>query len=184
MEKEKVFNNLENWLESLADMPPVEELWTKEAVFGENRTLRKTSVTRIIRHAENSLPGGKPEETMDDKRIPERFRRALLRYETEDLPAFMNEIPEEITAARRGTLTHRFLSLIPLEPLRENQEAISRVIREEKERMTARGVFTEEEAGEIREEWIVTGQPVRERWFYSMCLGRAFPVPESGQIPE
>ena len=59
VEKEKVFNNLENWLESLADMPPVEELWTKEAVSGENRTLRKTSVTRIIRHAENSLPGGK-----------------------------------------------------------------------------------------------------------------------------
>ena len=67
---------------------------------------------------------------MDDKRIPERFRRALLRYETEDLPAFMNEIPEEITAARRGTLTHRFLSLIPLEPLREKLDSRGRVLTE------------------------------------------------------
>ncbi len=182
VENRKVFNNLENWLESLAETPPVEELWTKDPVSGEKQTVRKTSVTRIIRDAENSFPEEDPEETMEDKRIPERFRRALLRYEMEDLPAFMNDVPEEITGARRGTLTHRFLSLISLEPLRENPEALPGLIHTEKERMKSRGIFTEEEAAEIREEWIIgffrsgvgvrmlRAKTVRREWNFNLFL--------------
>ena len=49
-----------------------------------------------------------------------------------------------MTAAERGTLTHRALSLMPLDALR-TAEDIPTVIREALEAMQKRGLFTEEE---------------------------------------
>lgn len=49
-----------------------------------------------------------------------------------------------MTAAERGTLTHRALSLMPLDALR-TAEDIPMVIREALEAMQKRGLFTEEE---------------------------------------
>ena len=185
VEKIKVIHSLVSWVKSLASMPPVEEMWmneTERVTEKEPEILRKRSVTRLIRQAEETLPE-ETEETMEDKRIPERGLQALRRYDAGNLPAFMTGEDETLSGAARGILTHRFLSLVSLERLREGGDpALPERIRAEKSRVTEAGVFTAREAGEIREEQIaaffrsdigarmLAAETVRREWSFNLLV--------------
>ena len=150
VENPPVIHNLENWLDSLLSRTPVDGLWKESFEEAENPDrMIKRSVTAIIRKAEKEAFGPEDEEeTPEGKRIPERFSRALKKYDTGRLPAFMT-VPPEKQGAWRGTVTHRFLSLADLERIRAAGPAVEQEILRMKEEMRASGVFRDEEADVI-----------------------------------
>ena len=145
VENEKVFHNLENWLNSLLSQSPVDDLWKDSQPDPEPERMAKKSVTALIRSAENELDRlDREEETPEDKRMPERFSAALRKYDTGPYPAFMVPPPEK-QGAWRGTMIHRFLSLADLEKLR-GQENPEPILAEQLESMREAGVYQPDEA--------------------------------------
>ena len=106
----------------------------------------KTSVTSLVkREVLGDLFATDEEEDEESKRKPEEAELPLRLSPLQERPAFMEEKKQQ-TAAERGTLTHRFLSLVSLERLRDAAEGeIPAILREESGDMVARGLFTEEE---------------------------------------
>ena len=95
----------------------------------------KTSVTAIAK----PLPQeGDDWESPADKRRPVR--------EVRSLPVFMEE--EQITAARRGTVTHRVLGLMDLELAKQGKYG------EALDRLAAKGLLTAAERSAIRMDWL------------------------------
>ena len=150
VENVPVIHNLENWLNSLLSRPHVDGLWKDSYEEEENpERMIKRSVTAIIRKAEQEAFGPEDEEeTPEDKRIPERFSRALRKYDMSRLPPFMT-VPPEKQGAWRGTVMHRFLSLADLERIRAAGPCLENEIFRMRDEMRSSGVFSDEEADVI-----------------------------------
>ncbi len=103
----------------------------------------KTSVSALAKQAASGilLPLTESEEDPETKRAEESALTPLRLSEIPSRPAFLEE--RRMTGAERGTLTHRLLSLIPLEGLksggkRDIQAAIGDMVN--------RQIFTQQEA--------------------------------------
>jgi len=131
------------WLDSLLSAPPVEDLWKDYPPKSMLSKMQKRSVTGLLQRADRDL-GEEDEETPEDKRIPERFSTALERTSIGEYPAFMQPPPEK-RAAWRGTLVHRFLSLIDLDLARAAGDRLEEALQRMKEEMILRNIFTREE---------------------------------------
>lgn len=104
----------------------------------------KTSVSAVAKQA--AMPTGLPlsdeEEAAETKRVPEEIMMPLRLSDLPSRPAFMEE--KQLTGAERGTLVHRALSLIPLEPLRDATD-IYDAVRQAVYDMIAQEIFTAQE---------------------------------------
>ncbi len=150
VENTPVIHNLGNWLDSLLSQTPVDGLWKESHEEAENPDrMIKRSVTAIIRkEGQEAFGSDDEEETPDGKRIPERFSRALKKYDMSRLPPFMT-VPPEKQGAWRGTVTHRFLSLADLERIRGAGTDLENEVNRLKAEMQASGVLRNEEADVI-----------------------------------
>ena len=165
VENAPVIHNLENWLNSLLSQTPVDGLWKESFEEEENPDrMIKRSVTAIIRKAEQEAFGPEDqEETPEEKRIPERFSRALRKYDMSRLPPFMT-VPPEKQGAWRGTVTHRFLSLVDLARVRGAGTGLEQEIIRMRDEMKSSGILRDEEA-EVIDAADVAG-------FFSSDIGR------------
>ena len=162
VEKPKVIHSLQTWLDPLLLSSPVEDLW-KESGEDRRRTvpsveMKKYSVTALLQSARERLFMEEEEQTPEEKRTPDYVRRIMKRYQAEDSPSFMRAKPEA-DGARRGSVVHRFLSLVDPEQMRDaenRKENLAAAL----ESMEKEQVFTPEEAS-----WINTGKI--ERFFAS-----------------
>ena len=125
----------------------------------------KTSVTSLVREEVLKDPFALGEEEDEaTKRKGEELELPLRLSPLQERPLFMEE-EKKLTAAERGTLTHRFLSLVPLEALRgADPAAYGAILREESRQLVARGIFREEEMRAV--------QIDRAGSFYTSELGR------------
>ena len=184
VEKPKVFHNLQTWLDPLLASSPVEDLWKEYSgtAAGEDVTaeLKKYSVTALLRDARERLFMEEEEQTPEEKRTPEYVRKMMNRYRTEKRPAFMRAAPEA-TGAQRGSVIHRFLSLVDLEQMKVQErrgEALAAAVR----RMCDEQVFTPEEASWIRTEKIerflaspigrrlLAGREIHREWDFNLYV--------------
>lgn len=110
----------------------------------------KTSVSALAKkkREQNSPPLIDIDEDAPMKREADDQGTPLVLSELPRRPAFMEE--HQMTAAERGTLTHRALSLIPMEQLRTCDD-VSAVVREELQRMRQQGILSEVELRQIRQ---------------------------------
>ena len=154
------------WLTALETaLPTRPPLWTEEEA--RPRVLpQKLSVTALAHYLNEPgpLPIPDAEETPEVKAGAQGEETAALLGDLPERPRFLME-ERELTAAERGTVTHRFLSLTPLERLRGLEgEALRSVLAETLEENAALGVFTREEAGCVSVEAAAA--------FYESGLGR------------
>ena len=161
-----VFHNLRTWLDSLLASPPVDDLWTvsppeKNSRDSDNSILKKYSVSSLLQEARNRI-FREEEQTPEEKRTPDQAERLLRRYRAGSRPAFL-EPPPENEGAHRGTVIHRFLSLVDLAEMR-GAEGREERIRSILEKLTADGVFSREDAA-----WII---PEKIGRFFESSLGR------------
>ena len=138
----KNIHNWKSWLESVVSAPVVNDLWKNQEEERENSTLVKKSVTSLIRSARSELEE-ETEETAEMKRTPDLLERKLQITEMPETPEFMRREGKS-TAAWRGTITHRVLSLMSLEAMRTGTSP-EEAVRAEKERMLREHVASEEE---------------------------------------
>lgn len=106
----------------------------------------KTSVSSLVRRAVlgDPMPLSGEEEEAADKREPEEIVAPLRLSEIPSRPAFLEE--KRITGAERGTLTHKFLCLAPLERLRNvHGSELRDEIRRAAGEMAERGCFVRQE---------------------------------------
>lgn len=182
VEKDKVFHNLEAWLNTVVSDAGVEQMWNRSPSDRRVREYMKSSVTTLIRGTEKyeSEPGD-PDEDMDEKRRPAAGADAIIRLsDIPEYPAFMQE-SEKMTAAHRGTVIHHFLSLVDLDGIRNAADLIT-MIMEEKRRLTDNRIFSPEEQEQIREQDITAfflseiGQrmlkspDVRREWNFNLLV--------------
>ena len=170
----------EDWLETMLSAHPVDELWKDVQEGPYTSRMQKRSVTSLLRRAEKEI-GEEEEETPESKRIPERFSRALEQTEIDRLPAFMGPPPEK-RGAWRGTVVHRFLSLVDLARVRAAGENAGEALAAMKEEMLRNGVLTREEGEAVRPEEAAAffrsplgarllGSPnVRREWGFNLYL--------------
>lgn len=121
VENKKDIHNLGSWLDSVLSGPPVDNLWKNDQPENTSDTLVKRSVTTLVRQAQEKVkedPEETLEETAETKRAPEQISRRVTQFDIPDLPAFMAQ-EGKLTAAMRGTLHHRILSLVKLEKIRD-----------------------------------------------------------------
>ena len=179
-----VFHSLEECVDSLLSTPPVDDLWNTEPDenddTGKDNLLRKFSVTKLVRSARDSL-FLEDEQTPEEKRTPDYVERAMGRYRTGQGPAFSRQVKAEGGAAR-GTVIHRFLSLVDLDAIRKAGGAGEALLEDMLEGLTEQHVFTEEEAGWIRPEKIsrffdspvgrrmLASPEVHREWDFNLCL--------------
>ena len=121
-------------------------LWQQEAAFADTSGLDELFRTHYAGAADTSLPS-KLSVTGLTLRVPEVHLR----------PRFMED-EGEATGAEIGTLTHRLLQLIPIMP--HTEESVKDALAS----LTARGLFTEREAGLVDVRHIVR--------FFGSDLGR------------
>ena len=184
VENNDSFHSFSEWLDSMLSAPYVDELWTKEkeepAEEKPERMVKK-SVTSLLKQAEQEIYGdGEDEETPEDKRIPERFSRALKKYAAGKYPAFMMP-QEEHRGAWRGTAVHRFLSLVDLERIRRAGDSPEAVLEEMKREMCGKGILSADESGVIPVEdaakfftsgigrRVLASPEVRREWGFNLC---------------
>ena len=182
VENPESYPQFSEWLDSLLSAPPVDELWKNSQEEPLLSRMQKKSVTALLKKAEREIDPEEEavEETPGDKRIPERFSAALRRSEIHPYPSFMLP-PEEKRGAWRGTVIHRFLSLLDLDRLRPARKDFTEPLRQMKEEMLARGVFTPEEGAVIRPEdadaffrsrlgqRVLRAGNVRREWAFNLC---------------
>ncbi len=174
VENRKFIHNLEEWVETLLSAPPVDDLWMtdpeKELEKTEDGNLKKYSVTTVVRKARRLILPEEDEQTPEEKRTPEYVERAMKRYQAGPGPAFGEQAKEKGGAAR-GTVIHRFLSLVNLEEIRRAGGADRERLAALRDSLAERQVFTEEEASWIRPEAV-------ERFFASDIGKRMLASPE------
>ena len=181
MEKPEVIHNSDVWLETLLSGPVVDELWKTPEKEEKSPTLQKRSVTSLIRSARRGLEE-QEEETPETKRMPDLLARKLRGEEMQETPAFLRE-KKPISAAWRGTITHRILSLLDLEEIR-NGASVQEAVQRETDRMRREHMASEEELKQIRPDQIVrfwnspTGKrilsspEVHREWNFNLLLRR------------
>lgn len=157
VETQKVFHNLQSWLDTLLSSPPVDELWTfysreNDRTEDTGEFLKKYSVSSLIREARNRISAEEDEETPEQKRNPDYGGKRMGRYQAGRRPAFM-EPRKENEGAYRGTVIHRFLSLVDLREMRMPENRENR-LQEMLEKLVGEKVFTPEDASRIRIETI------------------------------
>ena len=106
----------------------------------------KTSVSSLTKKTftQTSLPLTDEDESMEEKRQDESAIAPLRLSELPSRPTFMEE--KRMSGAERGTMTHRVLSLMPLERLAStSHDMLPQVVLEEAHGMVARGLLTAEE---------------------------------------
>ena len=163
---------------SLLQTAPPEGVFPERTVQTDILPL-KTSVSALVKKQADALPLSDAEEDAETKHAVDENGTPLLLSELPRRPAFMEE--KRMTAAERGTLTHRALSLMPLDALRTADD-IPSVIREALEAMQKRGLFTEEElhiisvsaisgyfTSEIGRRMLQSGN-VRREWAFNLRL--------------
>lgn len=135
-------------LERLLDAPPEGDFTSWEQAAPAPSAPLKTSVSAIAKRqaTHDPLPLTDAEEDADTKRIQEEIVSPLRMSELPSRPAFMEE--HQLTGAERGTLTHRALSLIPLEPLRQADD-LSAAVQQEVHALADREVFTYQEVMQL-----------------------------------
>lgn len=181
VEKPEVIHNTDAWLETLLSGPVVDELWKTPEKEEKSPTLQKRSVTSLIRSARRGLEE-QEEETPETKRMPDLLARKLRGEEMQETPAFLRE-KKPISAAWRGTITHRILSLLDLEEIR-NGASVQEAVQRETDRMRREHMASEEELKQIRPDQIVrfwnspTGKrilsspEVHREWNFNLLLRR------------
>ena len=125
------------------DRTPPEAMW-----FGEDRAVVpvKTGVSTLVRDQQSILSHEGKEETVEQKRGLE-----LTTYRLSEIPPKPEFLEvEKPGAADIGTVTHRFLRLINLEPFRLTETGYLQLVRTEIARMQQMGIFQPEEASKIR----------------------------------
>ena len=150
VEKDKVFHNLETWLNTVLSDRNVEQMWNRCPSGKTEKPYRKTSVTTLIRGKKviGEDPGD-PDEGMDDKRRTAAENETIRLSDIPEYPAFMQQ-SEMMTASHRGTVIHHFLSLADTDRIRDCTD-LTAVIRDEKIRMSEMNIFSSEELSQIRE---------------------------------
>ena len=152
---------------------PVDDLWKTETAESVPETtensLKKYSVTALLQDARNRVFLEDEEQTPEEKRTPDYVQRAMKRYQAGSRPAFM-EPAKEADGAARGTVIHRFLSLVDLDVLRQGG-AGAETLAAMRDRMVEEQVFTEKEGEWIRPEAV-------ERFFSSDIGKRMLASPE------
>jgi len=93
------------------------------------------------------MPLTDEEETADSKTVPEEIVSPLRLSELPRLPAFLEE--KKLTGAQAGSLTHRALSLISLDKLR-NASSLAEALSAELASLKEQGIFTAEERTVLR----------------------------------
>ena len=150
-----VFHSLRPWVETLLSAPPVDDLWktdpAEKAPEEAGKVLKKYSVTALLQEARNRIFMEDEEQTPEEKRTPDYVERAMKRYQAGRRPAFM-EPAKDADGAARGTVIHRFLSLVNLEQVRKPGGAETEALAAVRDRMVEKQVFTPEEGGWIRPE--------------------------------
>ena len=174
VETPQVIHSLKSWVESLLSAPPVDELWKNDSDKSmlpedENR-LKKYSVTALLRNARNRIFLENEEQTPEEKRTPDYVEKMLRKYETGSRPSFVSSA-REAGGAARGTVIHRFLSLVDLDAIRQENGPDEDQLISIRERLTGEQVFTPEEAAWIRPEII-------SRFFASEIGKRMLASPE------
>lgn len=163
---------------SLLQTAPPEDVFPEKTIQADILPL-KTSVSALVKKQADELPLSDAEEDAETKHAVDENGTPLLLSELPRRPAFMEE--KRMTAAERGTLTHRALSLMPLDALRTADD-ITTVIREALAAMQKRGLFTEEElhiisvsavsgyfTSEIGRRMLQSGN-VRREWAFNLRL--------------
>ncbi len=190
VENNQNMHSLSSWLESVLSAPVVDELWTNPENRNNSPTLVKRSVSALIRSARKQF--GEEEETAETKRMPDQLERWLRQSEMEELPAFLQK-SGKMTAAWRGTLTHRFLSMISLDSIRRG-ENIDDIIRLLKNEMMENHMATAEELAQVNENQIaaffrsemgrrlIRSPEVHREWNFNLLLQREQPVILQGVI--
>ena len=140
--------NLIHHLDSLLQSPPEGDFAAWSPKDSTPAAPIKTSVSAIARKAATGdpMPLSAAEEDEDTKRAAEEIVSPLRMSELPSRPAFMEE--RSISGAERGTLMHRALSLIPLEPLRGAASLYS-AVKQAVHDLADREVFTYQEVMQL-----------------------------------
>ena len=186
-----VIHSLKSWVESLLSAPPVDELWkndSDESVLPEDENrLKKYSVTALLRNARNRIFLEDEEQTPEEKRTPDYVERMLRKYQIGSRPSFMDPA-EDAGGAARGTVIHRFLSLVDLDAVREKGGTDQGQLISIRDKLVEDQVFTPDEAAWIRPEIIsrffasdigkrmLASPEVHREWDFNLY------VPERGMI--
>ena len=180
VEKDTNIHSLRSWLETTLSAPAVNKMWKKYQETPDPDFLVKRSVTSLIQSARRSLE--EEEETAERKRKPDLLSGRRNRPEMEEIPSFLKE-EGKITAAWRGTLTHRLLSLMNLERMRRGEDPAA-VLAEEKERMIREHMVSPAEIAGISDEsiaafWksetgkrILAAEEVHREWNFNLLISR------------
>ncbi len=174
VERPEVIHSLKSWVETLLSAPPVDELWKNDSEENrlpedENR-LKKYSVTALLRNARNRIFLESEEQTPEEKRTPDYVERMLRKYQTGSRPLFMDPA-KEYGGAARGTVIHRFLSLVNLDTVRQEGGTDPDQLISIRDRLVREQVFTPEEGAWIKPEII-------SRFFASEIGKRLLASPE------
>ena len=106
----------------------------------------KTSVSSLAKKSaiNSTLPLTDEDESIDEKRQEEAMITPLRLSELPSRPSFMEE--KRMTGAERGTLTHRVLSLMPLDRLSEAEPSrLHDIVLQEVHAMVERGLMSSDE---------------------------------------
>ena len=151
----KDIHNLVPWLKIMLSAPPVDDLWKTESEEIKRRerenNLKKYSVTAVLQNARNRIFLDEDEQTPEEKRTPDYVERAMKRYQMSDGKLF-SASSKKAGGALRGTVIHRFLSLVNLDEVRKTGGTDNNMFLSLRERLTEEQVFTKEEASWIRPE--------------------------------
>ena len=182
---EKDIHNLLPWVKTMLSAQPVDDLWKTDP--GEKRdreqenSLKKYSVTAVLQNARNRLFLEEEEQTPEEKRTPDYVERAMKRYQTDESPLFTVSA-KKADGALRGTVIHRFLSLVDLDEVRKAGSAEKEMLLSLLEHLTEEQVFTPEEASWIRPEAVegffaseigkrlLSSPEVHREWDFNLCI--------------
>ena len=181
----KDIHNLMPWVKTMLSAPPVDDLWKTDSEEKTRRerenSLKKYSVTAVLQNARNRIFLAGEEQTPEEKRTPEYVERAMRKYQTADGILF-SASEKKAGGALRGTVIHRFLSLVDLDEVRNTGGANVNVYLSLLNRLTAEQVFTPEEASWIRPEAVagfftseigqrlLASPEVHREWDFNLCI--------------
>ncbi len=180
----KDIHNLMPWVKTMLSAQPVDDLWKtdseeKRRRERENR-LKKYSVTAVLQNARNRIFLDEEEQTPEEKRTPDYVERVLKRYQADGI--LFSSSGKKAGGALRGTVIHRFLSLVDLDTVRKADGAPEALFHALLKQLTAEQVFTPEEASWIRPEAVarffaseigqrmLASPEVHREWEFNLCI--------------
>ena len=171
---------LRDYLSSVLGRPPAGPVFPEASAAGAAPL--KTSVTSIAKHRMDARADIAEEEEAADKHEPERITRPLRLGDLPQRPAFMET--RAMTAAERGTQTHRVLSLLDLDVFRDaGAEGLADALAKELARLRADGILTGEELGAVNANLLLgylrsplgqrmlRSRNVRREWSFNLRVG-------------